>query len=202
MWRVGHGVPGVVVLSFSLAKYDRLGMMFLKRLVVYDATKQKERCRVLDLSKVKRAGKTATLNNIAHRCNAYSSFLTRLNYINYIKNLKTATSFWLWHLKQAKSSTLQKKAWILQAIEWKTRQDSKTSRLKARALAFHAEVRSKRNLTQVSIPVKWCGPLYLSFHRNQGCRAPAIGKEQTTFSKQASVFFSFGKESMGKLPSL
>ena len=58
-----------------------------------------------------------------------------------------------------------------------------------RADLKHAHLQSKRNLTQVSIPVKWCGPLYLSFHRNQGCRAPAIGKEQTTFSKQASVFF-------------
>ena len=36
--RVGREVPGVVVILLSLAKCGRLGVMFLKRLVVYEAT--------------------------------------------------------------------------------------------------------------------------------------------------------------------
>ena len=37
-YRVGREVPGVVAVLLSLAKCGRLGVMFLKRLVVYEAT--------------------------------------------------------------------------------------------------------------------------------------------------------------------
>ena len=39
--RVGREVPGVVAIFLSLAKCGRLGVMFLKRLVVYEATNAK-----------------------------------------------------------------------------------------------------------------------------------------------------------------